>query len=100
MLWNLFTSSGLIDGEIVYKKLDDDIKVCIILYFREHDKDPDTFFQVLYQLTEAGLNFRFSVLGESFTDTPPIFNEARMKLANFIHHWGYADSKERYMGNF
>ncbi|KAL7642160.1 UNVERIFIED_CONTAM: hypothetical protein RMT77_006720 [Armadillidium vulgare] len=62
----------------------------------EHDKDPDTFFQVLYQLTEAGLNFRLSVLGESFAEAPPVFAEARVKLSNFIHHWGYAENKEKY----
>ncbi|RXG60237.1 Glycosyltransferase-like domain-containing protein 1-like [Armadillidium vulgare] len=67
----------------------------IIWPHREHDKDPDTFFQVLYQLTEAGLNFRLSVLGESFAEAPPVFAEARVKLSNFIHHWGYAENKEK-----
>ncbi|XP_069960273.1 uncharacterized protein [Cherax quadricarinatus] len=62
----------------------------------EHDKDPATLFQVLFQLAEAGLNFRISVLGQSYTENPPIFNEARQRLSNFITHWGYAPNKEKY----
>ncbi|XP_076048623.1 uncharacterized protein LOC143029683 isoform X2 [Oratosquilla oratoria] len=62
----------------------------------EHDKDPDTFFQVLYQLAESGCNFRLTVLGESYSDNPPIFTEARQKLNNFILHWGFAPNKEKY----
>ncbi|KAK8378184.1 hypothetical protein O3P69_018865 [Scylla paramamosain] len=62
----------------------------------EHDKDPTTMFKVLFQLAEAGLNFRVCVLGQSFSENPPIFNEARQRLANFITHWGYAESREKY----
>ncbi|XP_066982587.1 uncharacterized protein [Macrobrachium rosenbergii] len=62
----------------------------------EHDKDPDTMFQVLYQLVEAGLNFRLSVLGQSYSENPPVFAEARQRLANYITHWGYAENKEKY----
>ncbi|CAL4147112.1 unnamed protein product [Meganyctiphanes norvegica] len=62
----------------------------------EHDKDPDTFFQVLFQLAEAGLNFRLTVLGEQYQDNPPIFNEASQKLANFITHWGFCENKDKY----
>ena len=62
----------------------------------EHDKDPDTFFHVLFQLAETGLNFRVSVLGENFSETPPIFEEARQRLHNFIIHWGYAQTKDKY----
>lgn len=62
---------------------------------REHDKDPTTMFKVLFHLAEAGLNFRVCVLGQSFSENPPIFNEARQRLANFITHWGYAESREK-----
>ncbi|XP_071531526.1 uncharacterized protein [Panulirus ornatus] len=62
----------------------------------EHDKDPDTMFHVLYQLAEAGLNFRVCVLGQSYSENPPVFAEARQRLANFITHWGYAENKEKY----
>jgi glycosyltransferase involved in cell wall biosynthesis len=37
-----------------------------------------------------------SVLGESFGDVPACFEEARLKLADCIDHWGYLASREDY----
>jgi len=62
----------------------------------EHDKDPDTFFKVLFQLKEQGHSFRVSVLGESFTQTPDVFDEAKSKLSAEIVHFGRLESKEEY----
>ncbi|XP_052768800.1 glycosyltransferase-like domain-containing protein 1 isoform X2 [Mya arenaria] len=62
----------------------------------EHDKNPEAFFRVMYQLRDAGCQFRLSVLGEQYTDVPVIFEEANAALKNHIEHWGYQACKEDY----
>ena len=41
----------------------------------EHDKDPETFFKIMFQLKEEGFDFRLSVLGEQFSQVPEVFEE-------------------------
>ena len=62
----------------------------------EFDKDPDSFFQALMKMSEKGLDFRLVVLGEQFKESPPIFDEARMKLEKHILHWGQVDDFSDY----
>lgn len=63
----------------------------------EKDKNPEGFFQALYQLKEVSFPFRLSVVGESFRDSPTIFNEARSVLANHIQQWGFLPSHDDYL---
>lgn len=63
----------------------------------ERDKNPETFFATLEQLMDEGLEFRLSVLGQSFKRTPEIFAHARERFADRIHTWGFAESREVYL---
>jgi glycosyltransferase involved in cell wall biosynthesis len=62
----------------------------------EYDKNPDLFFQALFRLKEEGIDFRLIVLGEGYRNAPPIFAEAKQRLADELLHWGYAESQEAY----
>ncbi len=62
----------------------------------EHDKRPEVFFEALFSLADAGLDFKLIVLGEQFDRAPEIFNEAREKLASKITHFGFVESRIEY----
>lgn len=64
----------------------------------EYDKEPDVFFESLFGLSAAGYDFELAVLGESFGEHPPIFAEARHRLAKHIVHWGFCESRTEYAG--
>jgi glycosyltransferase involved in cell wall biosynthesis len=62
----------------------------------EYDKNPDLFFHTLFELDAKGVDFQLVVLGESFVQTPQVFEEAKEKLAHRILHYGFAESREDY----
>lgn len=62
----------------------------------EYDKRPDCFFRLLYQLDEAGIDFRLAVAGENFRREPSEFEEARQRLAHRIVQWGFVESASAY----
>lgn len=63
----------------------------------EYDKRPDIFFNLLYRIEEAGIDFRLAVAGENFRNVPEEFEQARLRLADKIVHWGYLDSYTDYV---
>ncbi len=62
----------------------------------EHDKGPETFFQALFALSDANVDFGLVVLGQRFADCPEIFTAAREKLSRHILHFGFAPSRGEY----
>ncbi len=62
----------------------------------EYDKNPEHFFNTLFELADHGIDFRLVVLGESYDKQPPIFAIAKEKLADKILHFGYAETFEEY----
>jgi glycosyltransferase involved in cell wall biosynthesis len=63
----------------------------------EHDKNPEYFFETLYELDKQNIDFRLVVMGQSFQRQPAIFAEAQLKLAHKIDHFGYMQSREEYI---
>ncbi|MCI5209029.1 MAG: glycosyltransferase family 1 protein, partial [Candidatus Electrothrix sp. ATG2] len=61
----------------------------------EHDKDPETFFQTLFELVTE-YSFRLIILGQHFRYQPEIFAQAKKILADRLLHFGYAESREEY----
>lgn len=62
----------------------------------EFDKNPESFFRVLFKLKENNKPFQVSILGEVFTDVPDIFLKAKEQLQTEIIHFGYIEKKQDY----
>ncbi len=63
----------------------------------EHDKNPQAFFNALYELKKEHIPFKLIVLGQSFQNQPPCFLEAQKQLKEEIVHFGYAESRKEYV---
>jgi glycosyltransferase involved in cell wall biosynthesis len=67
----------------------------------EYDKNPNLFFETLFELVDKGAQFDLIVLGESFAESPEIFETAHARFEACsqvkIVHWGFAESRERYL---
>ena len=62
----------------------------------EYDKNPVDFFRALDQLAGQGLDFQVAVLGECFAKIPPVFKEARERLADRVVQFGFVDNFAAY----
>jgi glycosyltransferase involved in cell wall biosynthesis len=63
----------------------------------EYDKNPEEFFGALKVLKSRGMKFRLAVLGESFREYPPVFNDARAEFADRISTWGFVEDRKKYV---
>ena len=62
----------------------------------EYDKNPNEFFEVVFELDRRQLPFELVVLGEQNEMKPPVFAEAKERLNHRILHWGYCETFEEY----
>jgi glycosyltransferase involved in cell wall biosynthesis len=62
----------------------------------EHDKNPEFFFEAIEILKAGDVEFRLSVIGQSFRDKPEVFEKAYRSFNEQIDFWGYQDSREEY----
>lgn len=62
----------------------------------EHDKGPEIFFAALSLLKQRRVPFRLSLLGESYPQSPTIFDHARSQFSEEITHWGYLPDYSEY----
>ena len=62
----------------------------------EYDKDPETFFNTMFQLKEAGAAFRLVIAGEEKSTSPEIFKTAKEKLKDEIISFGYVENYDDY----
>ena len=62
----------------------------------EHDKNPEAFFEALTTLVDRGVDFRVSVLGQSFDEEPPVFERGRVELGDRVSAWGFRESRAEY----
>jgi len=63
----------------------------------EHDKNPETFFSAMELLKSSRVDFRISVIGEQFRDSPPVFSKMREALSERIDRWGFQETRDDYL---
>tara|TARA_Y100001970_G_scaffold44411_1_gene55453 strand:- start:1229 stop:2320 length:1092 start_codon:yes stop_codon:yes gene_type:complete len=73
-------------------------KIPLILWNHrwEFDKNPESFFNVLFKLKDNNIDFDLAVLGEKFKEYPKVFDKAKKLLASNIVQFGFCDSFDEY----
>ncbi len=89
---------GLNPGVFMVNRSERQFNCPVILWNHrwEFDKQPEVFFETLYNLDDDGVDFRLIVAGESFRTWPPVFDDAMERLSEKIIHFGYAETSRRY----
>ncbi|MCG8567407.1 MAG: DUF3524 domain-containing protein [Desulfobacterales bacterium] len=64
----------------------------------EYDKNPDAFFAALDRLKAENVPFQLAVLGEQYDKSPAVFQTAKRAFRDELVAWGYAPSREDYLG--
>lgn len=64
----------------------------------EFDKNPQAFFDALDRVDRMGIDFRLALLGENYQAEPKVFVEAKSRFGDRIVQFGFAQSKDAYVG--
>jgi len=62
----------------------------------EFDKQPDVFFDVLYEADSRGVDFRIALAGENFQMVPKAFLQGQEYFKDRVVQYGFIDSKQEY----
>ena len=62
----------------------------------EYDKNPELFFESLFQLAHEQHPFKLAMLGQRHRYVPPVFQAAEKRLADRIVQWGPVESRAAY----
>ncbi len=62
----------------------------------EYDKNPEMFFKLLIQLSKEGFDYGLSVVGQSYKNSPEIFDAIKSKLGKHLLHFGFQKSFSNY----
>ena len=73
-----------------------DIPIILWNHRWEHDKDPETFFKILFKVAKKRYKFNLIILGQSYNKYPKCFDLAVKKLKSHIIHSGYCKNKDDY----
>lgn len=89
--------SVLTEKADIIEKNEDNIPLIIWNHRWEFDKNPETFFNALFELKKGNIPFRLALLGEKYKKQPPIFSEAENILKENIIHSGYIENYDDYI---
>ncbi len=82
----------------IEQKLEDNKSKTIVWNHRwEHDKNPESFYKILKRLKEQDFEFKLLMLGQSYGNSPAVFNEMKNEFKEDIIHWGYAKNRAEYL---
>ncbi|MCH2178721.1 MAG: DUF3524 domain-containing protein [Mariniblastus sp.] len=62
----------------------------------EHDKNPAGLLAILRKLDQHSIDFRLSVIGETFRQHPPEFDQIHSEFSTQIEHWGFQPDRDAY----
>ena len=64
----------------------------------EFDKGPERLLAILQELENRSMTYKIAILGEQFRNIPKEFEQIKAKYSHRITQFGFAESREEYLG--